>query len=528
MISDTDRDNIRAHKLRLMSNMPRSAFNQMRYTFSHKLDLDSLYMTDRRLALLSGVTPVLIDCCVNSCIAYTRKYANYVDCPYCGESRRSNQRPRRQFSYLPLVPRLRGFFQNPKMIHQLGYRMRFAPSVDGIRDVFDSEMYKELCDEFVHVDGAPRSYKFFEGKHDIALSLCMDGYLIFGKRGRRNGPSATPIVLQVYNLPPNIRTHLDHLIPMGIIPGPNQPRDWGSYLAPVDDELVTLANGVPTYDCVDQELFMLRAYLLYELGDMVAINKILGIRGHNAFAPCRSCHIKGHRNATGGDTNYYVPLNAPRIAGQENRFWDPAKLPMRSHEDYVDSLKQMANAPNPTAREKIGFDQGLREPPLLRRINSLDFARSVPWDFMHLIMENICPLLVDHWTGKFKHLDAGSGDYEITSDVWDQIGVETAEAVKSIPAAFVRVLPNIATDRSSFTAESWCFWFLYLAPALLKGRFQHNKYYQHLCEFVNIIKTCLRFSITHQEIDELQREIFAWVQDYEKYVYHFVYYDLSN
>ena len=60
---------------------------------------------------------------------------------------------------------------------------------------------------------------------------------------------------------------------------------------------------------------------------------------------------------------------------------------------------------------------------------------------MHLIMENICPLLVDHWTGKFKHLEEVSGDYEITSDVWDQIGVETAEAVKSIPAAFVRVLP---------------------------------------------------------------------------------------
>jgi hypothetical protein len=164
--------------------MPRSAFNQMRYTFSHKLDLNSLYVTDWRLALLSGVTPVLIDCCVNSCITYTRKYTNYTHCPYCRESRRSNQRPRHQFSYLPLVPCLQGFFQNPKTIHQLGYCTRFAQSVDGIQDVFNSELYKELCTKFVHVDGAPQSYKFFEGKHDIALSLCTDGYLIFGKQGR--------------------------------------------------------------------------------------------------------------------------------------------------------------------------------------------------------------------------------------------------------------------------------------------------------------------------------------------------------
>src|SRR5882762_8412362 len=34
---------------------------------------------------------------------------------------------------------------------------------------------------------------------------------------------------------------------------PNQPRDWGSYLAPIDDELVALANGIPTYDCINQQ-----------------------------------------------------------------------------------------------------------------------------------------------------------------------------------------------------------------------------------------------------------------------------------
>jgi hypothetical protein len=401
----------------------------------------------------------------------------------------------------------------------LGYRARFEPSVDGVRDVFDSEQYKNLCNKHVSINGVPRPYKFFEGKHDIAMSLCMDGFLLFGKRGRRNGPSATPIVLQIYNLPPDIRTHLIRLISLGSIPGPNQPRDWGSYLAPIDDELVALANGIPTYDCIDQQQFMLRAYLLYKLGDMQAINHILGIRGHNAFAPCRSCHIKGCRNVTGGDTNYYVPLNAPRTPGQENRFWDPENLPMRSHNDYVYSLKQMVDAPTEAAREAIGFNQGLREAPLLRRVNSLDFARSVPWDFMHMIMENLCPLLIDHWTGKFKNLDEGSGNYRIASEVWDEIGAETAEAVQSIPAAFVRVLPDIAKDRSGFTAESWCFWFLYLAPTLLKGRFLNVKYYRHLCSFVDIIKTCLRFSITHAEINDLETKIVVWVQEYEKYVY---------
>ena len=157
-----------------MSNMSRRAFNQIRFTFRHKLNLDFLYVSNRRLAVLSRVTPLLIDCCVNSCIAYTWQYQNYTHCPYCGKPRRSNHKARRQFTYLPLAPRLQGFFQNPRTIHQLGYRARFEPSVDGVHDVFDSEQYKNLCNKHVSINGVPRPYKFFEGKHDIAMSLCMD------------------------------------------------------------------------------------------------------------------------------------------------------------------------------------------------------------------------------------------------------------------------------------------------------------------------------------------------------------------
>lgn len=73
---------------------------------------------------------------------------------------------------------------------------------------------------------------------------------------------------------------------------------------------------------------------------------------------------------------------------------------------------------------------------------------------MHLLLENVCPLMVDHWMGKFKKLDAGSGNYVISPLVWEEISVETAAAVQSIPAPFVRVLANIARERAFFTAES--------------------------------------------------------------------------
>lgn len=50
--------------------------------------------------------------------------------------------------------------------------------------------------------------------------------------------------------------------------------------------------------------------------------------------------------------------------------------------------------------------------------------------------------------GKYKKLDVGSGNYEIPPHIWEDIGTETAAAVQTIPAPFVWVLANIASEHS--------------------------------------------------------------------------------
>ena len=66
-------------------------------------------------------------------------------------------------------------------------------------------------------------------------------------------------------------------------------------------------------------------------------------------------------------------------------------------------------------------------------------------------------------------------------------------------------------DRSSFTAEAWGFWFMYIAPFLLQNRFADQKYHEHLCNLVDIMKICLQFEITDDEIDGLEEKIHNWV-----------------
>lgn len=86
--------------------------------------------------------------------------------------------------------------------------------------------------------------------------------------------------------------------------------------------------------------------------------------------------------------------------------------------------------------------------------------------------------------------------------------------MKDIPSDFCR---SLAAGPSKFTAEAWCFWFVYMAPGLLKGRFSNPKYHTHACELSEIIKSCLQFVIKHKEIDVLEENIISWVETYEKY-----------
>jgi hypothetical protein len=125
---------------------------------------------------------------------------------------------------------------------------------------------------------------------------------------------------------------------------------------------------------------------------------------------------------------------------------------------------------------------------------------------MHLLFENIVKNLVNLWMGKFKSLDNGISDYIIPNHIWKQIGEETVATVRNMPAAFVQSLGNLAEDQTTYTAESWAFWFMHLGPILLKSRLG-DKYYKNYCLLVTIMKMCIQFSIIQKELTALKAEI---------------------
>lgn len=159
---------------------------------------------------------------------------------------------------------------------------------------------------------------------------------------------------------------------------------------------------------------------------------------------------------------------------------------------------------------------GIKGIPALSYLKSLSFPLSFPYDFMHLIWEICIPNLILLWTGGFKGIDEGVEDYQFSPQVWEAIGVATAAAGSTIPSGFGGRPPNIATNKTACTAESYSFWTLYIGPVLLCRRFSKPKYYQHFMQLVKMLNICLQFEINTKEVQIIREGMIKWVEDYER------------
>jgi hypothetical protein len=150
---------------------------------------------------------------------------------------------------------------------------------------------------------------------------------------------------------------------------------------------------------------------------------------------------------------------------------------MCSHDDFIrhyDALDRLANSPGRCKR--YAQEYGINDRPIFARLKSFDLAKCAPYDIMHLLFENLVPNMIKHWIGKFKKLNQGTGNYQLADNVWNEIGLLTAQATCTIPAAFVGTLPDIAQDRTLYKAEAYSFWIQYIAPILLLNRLPEPYY----------------------------------------------------
>ncbi|KAE9386195.1 hypothetical protein BT96DRAFT_960625 [Gymnopus androsaceus JB14] len=241
---------------------------------------------------------------------------------------------------------------------------------------------------------------------------------------------------------------------------------------------------------------------MFALGDMPAIAKLMCMKGVNGKYPCHACKLLAVSNNS--------PVPAGQKAGKQSRYpalqcpdgfsYDPLALPLCTHSEFIAQAAQVDKALNKTTQDTQAKEFGINGLPTLTSLPSLSFPASFPHDFMHII-ENIIPVLVDHWTGKFKGLDTGSEDYELMPLVWAAIGCGCVESSSTIPSSFGcrNMVP-----------------FCHHPGFHVQRRFKKKTYYDHFILLVKLIHKCLQFQLSTDEINDIEQGFAKWVEDYER------------
>ncbi|KAL6218695.1 hypothetical protein ACLB2K_011905 [Fragaria x ananassa] len=186
-------------------------------------------------------------------------------------------------------------------------------SQDGkMRHPVDSVCWSSIDKKYPTFASNPRNLRF---------GLATDGFNPFSNLSSTH--SLWPVILVIYNLPPNVCMSSENLMLSLLIPGPKQPEnDIDVYLQPLIDDLKLLWDGVDMYDAYSKAMFNLRGILLWTINDFPAYGNLSGLTNKGEFA----CPVCGPETCS-----YWLPLALKTVYVDHRRFLPTNHVFRRKH-----------------------------------------------------------------------------------------------------------------------------------------------------------------------------------------------------
>ncbi|KAL6214147.1 hypothetical protein ACLB2K_013585 [Fragaria x ananassa] len=149
-----------------------------------------------------------------------------------------------------------------------------------MRHPVDSIQWRTVDQKWPTIASRPRNLRF---------GLATDGFNPY--KNLSSTHNIWPVILVIYNLPPNVCMSQENLMLSLLILGPKQPgNDIDMYLEPLIDDLKELwSNGVEIYDAYKRAIFNLNAILLWTINDFPAYGNLAGLTTKGEFA----CLVRG-------------------------------------------------------------------------------------------------------------------------------------------------------------------------------------------------------------------------------------------
>ena len=275
----------------------------------------SYYQVERRARVLSGICSWEDHMCIKSCVGFTGPFAHLDRCPDCGESRYTQEEPdeptcekipRKVFTTFPVGPQLQSRWKHPQTAKNMFYR--WEKTGDLHRECDESATAPEFYDDILcgqaYLDAAKEAPI---NEYDTVLMLSIDGAQLY-----RNKKSDCWIYIWIIiDLGPDERYKIRNILPGGVIPGPEKPKNLDSFLFPGLAHISALQHeGLHIWDAYNQRRAICFIFLILVLADAVGMAELSGSVGHHGRKGCRLlCGFSGRNKNQGA--HYYPALLRP-------------------------------------------------------------------------------------------------------------------------------------------------------------------------------------------------------------------------
>ena len=206
--------------------------------------------------------------CIDVCkfdYALFWKDHEHDDCyPVCGFTRwKVNKEgkkkiPHKVLRYFPIIPCLQRLFMSKQRAqYAIWHKEKRLPVENEMRHPADGEAWKEFDNDFKDFADDPRS---------LRLAIAIDGFNPFGQM--TNSYSIWPVIVVIYNFPPWMCMDQSNYLLSLIIPSKKSlGKDFHVFMQPLIADMLTLWNGVSTYDAYEDKTFSLHAAILWGIHD---------------------------------------------------------------------------------------------------------------------------------------------------------------------------------------------------------------------------------------------------------------------
>ncbi|XP_026459726.1 uncharacterized protein LOC113360430 [Papaver somniferum] len=261
------------------------------------------------LPLLKDMLPkegyTKIHACINNCILYWNEYKDEKVCPTCKEPRWKVDRdgkvyenvPAKVLWYFDIIPRFQRLFQSKHTAKDLIWHDTTRNKDGVLRHPADSHAWREIDNNFPEIKGDPRN---------LRLAVSADGVDVNTDGAPGN----------------NIDVFLEPL---------------------VKDFQFLFEKGKRTWDAYSQEMFTLRAVVLWTINDYPALGTLCGCR-YAGYHGCVVCRKKTHSIRL-HDSNKNVYVGYRRFL--------PYEHPFRRQKGAFGGKQERETAPEPMTGEEI-------------------------------------------------------------------------------------------------------------------------------------------------------------------------------